>query len=178
MLQCKADFSIRQGLCTRLGHGSQDLPISVSWSCHLVPCSPRLGSLRSTFTYRQLLNLYSFTARGTRLPNRTPVTVYLWCLHFFAFLVAGLPAGLVAALSERNSWAARSARAASNTQCPQRKYGLRRWYTGWAEAFCTIGCLYISLPFQPGYLPKLRPHSVKRFCLLWSGHRSASKLYC
>ena len=78
-----------KGLCTRLGHGSQNLPISVSWSCHLVPCSPRLGSLRSTFTYRQLLNLYSFTASGKRLPNRTPVTVYLWCLRFFAFLVQG-----------------------------------------------------------------------------------------
>ena len=29
----------------------------------------------------------------------------------------------------------------------------RRWYTGWAEAFCTLACLYISLPFQPGDLP-------------------------
>ena len=34
----------------------RSLPISVSWSCHLVLCSPRLGSLRSTFMYMQLLN--------------------------------------------------------------------------------------------------------------------------
>ena len=33
----------------------KNIPISVSWSCHLVLCSQRLGSLRSTFTYRQLL---------------------------------------------------------------------------------------------------------------------------
>ena len=28
-----------------------------------------------------------------------------------------------------------------------------RWFAGWAEAFCSTGCLYISFPFQPGYLP-------------------------
>ena len=54
--------------------------------------------------------------------------------------------------------------------------GWRRWYTGWAEAFCTIGCLYISLPFQPGYLPIC----VLTLCSVFAccGHRSASKHYC
>ena len=44
VLQYRADFRIRlhekKGLCTRLGNGSQSLPISGSWSCYLVLCSP------------------------------------------------------------------------------------------------------------------------------------------
>ena len=80
----------RKGLCTRLGNGSQSSPTSVIWSCHLVLCSPRLGSLRSTFTYRQLLNScawYSFSAPGTRLTTRTPSTFASSLCHASSFTV-------------------------------------------------------------------------------------------
>ena len=65
-------------------------------------------SLKSLFTHR----LVEFLVRGASLslPSRDyqlihrPLFPFL-CLPFFAFLVAGLPAGLVAASSARSSWA-------------------------------------------------------------------------
>ena len=59
---------------------------------------------------------YLYTAPGKRLPTQTPSTAYLLCLPFFAFLVTGLPVGLVATSSARNSWAVQSASAVSKTR--------------------------------------------------------------
>ena len=46
---------------------------------------------------------YLYTALGRRVPTRTPSTAHLLCLPFFAFLVGGLPVGLVATSSARSS---------------------------------------------------------------------------
>ena len=99
----------------------------------------RLGSLRSTFTYRQLLNfvclviIYRTRHAITKSDTNYSLRLVLALLCIFVF-VTWLPAGLVAASCVTSSWAARSARAASNTQCPPRNYGWQTWFTGWAEA--------------------------------------------
>ena len=107
-------------------------------ACNKISVYATGWSLRSTFTYRQLLNgWYSFAAPGTRLPNRKPVTVYFWYLPFFASLVAGLPAGLVAASSAKSSWAARLARAVSNTPVLVTRLLLLVNLTSWSRCFYT-----------------------------------------
>ena len=83
MLQTKAGFRVRlhakRGLCTRLGNDSQSLPISGSWSCHLVHCSPRLRLLeflKSPFMHRRLRLLWTPWCKQTFVADEEPKASY------------------------------------------------------------------------------------------------------